>query len=165
MLRALLLVPLAALSLSACATADLAGSAVGIGGLLLGQRPIVAAPPATISARELKSANKLAQTVFESLQVAFSNGTMPISTSPDTARPNFCKMVEADLAQILSGDAGGQASELTCRIEHELDGAKAALEAHTPDAASYTEHLGRADTLTDQLRQLIAHSRTGSPTK
>ncbi|MEA3044586.1 MAG: hypothetical protein QOH47_2424 [Sphingomonadales bacterium] len=155
-----ILAALVALSLSGCATLrDVGVPALSVAGLLFGQRaaPTAVAP---LDQSKLAAANNLAASAADSLTMAFTSGQIARSQDQDTARPNFCPMVIANLAVIT--DEGGRALALGCKIEHHLDRAEAAFEAR--DAVAYADNLAKADTYTGQLTAMVNASIGRTPT-
>lgn len=146
------------LALPGCSLTDVIGPVLSAGSLLVAARP---APGAVaLDASKLTAANHLAESVYDSLAMAGLSGRIAVSTDQDVARPNFCELVVAELAEVT--DEGGRASKLTCLIDHHLDRAKAGLDARDPVA--YAEHLAKADTYTNQLRAIVSASVTRTPT-
>jgi hypothetical protein len=152
-----LAIALAPLLATACTGAEVATTGASVAGLFLGARPVASTP--ALNQRELDSANKRAKDAYVSVRMASRRGAIPPTQNQDTARPNFCAMVVADLAVV--SDAGGMASALICRIDHHLDRAQAALENGL--APAYAENLAKADNLTDQLTEIIRKADEGAP--
>src|SRR5687767_12790252 len=113
MKRLLFLAPLLA---TACTGAEVATTGASVAGLFLGARPVASTP--ALNQRELQGANKRAKDAYVAVRMASRRGAIPPTQDQDTARPNFCEMVIADLAVV--SDAGGTASALICRIDHHL---------------------------------------------
>lgn len=153
--KLLLVAPL--MALSACTATDAIGPAAGVAGLFLGGQRAAAA--VQLNKRELDSANKRAKDAYVAVKMASRRGAIPPTQDQDTARPNFCAMVIADLAVVT--DAGGTASALICRIDHHLDRAQTAFENGL--GPLYAENLAKADSLTDQLTDIIRKADEGAP--
>jgi hypothetical protein len=150
------LTPVLAVLLAGCGAreimmgvATLGGAAVGAGG----REAAAPAPAAGIDQRLLKAAAKRAIETLESFTTAAKARRIPMSPDPDTARPNFCRLVVEGLAILDESQPGSRGSALSCWIEHHASRAAAAVDANDP--AAYAENVGKLDTYTDQLVALV----------
>ena len=143
---------LALLPLTACTGAEVATTGASVAGLFLAGRPAPTAP-VPITEERLSDKVKLATAEGSRLADYFETGRLPRSTSPDTAHPNFCPMVIADLAQIALLDDGGNALALRCRIIYHREKAKSAFEDR--NAAAYDDQLDKMDGAIGRLTAIL----------
>lgn len=146
--KLVLLAPLAALLLAGCdygAITSAGSAAVGIGSILLHKNGPAAQ---AVDPQLLKSDIKRAHEAIDSFTAAANDGHIARSSDPDTARPNFCKLVMDDLAILDMSNAGSKGSALTCQIEYY---------AEHPEAGG----LAKLETYTDQLVALVKAANEG----
>lgn len=152
MKRYLFLAPM--LALAGCGAGEIASTGAGVAGLFLGARPAATAPAVVpISEERLSDKVKLATAEGNRLADYFETGRIPTSTSPDTAHPNFCPMVIADMAVIAPLDDGGAALALKCRILYHREKAKTAFEDR--NAAAYDDQLDKMDGAIGKLTLIL----------
>lgn len=150
-MRRTVFLALAALSLSGCGAREILTGIATVGGVAVGAGAGAAqtAPAVPMDQDKLQIRVRLATAEADRMTEAFESGRLPSSTSPDTAHPQFCPMVIADLAQIGAMDDGGQALANGCRVKYHLGKAKSAYE--DGNAAVYADQLGKADGFLAQL--------------
>jgi hypothetical protein len=122
--------------------------------VLTSQRNGTSATAERLDPEKLDVAEKRAKDAFVMLELATA---IAPSVDPDVRHPNFCKMAIDDIAVLT--DAGGLASALTCKIEDHLDQAGVALK--NGDKPNYDKNLTRAESLTDQLTEMIRTAQKG----
>jgi len=146
----LLLVPLL---LGGCGAREIMMGVATLGGAVAGSTAQQQAQPVVITEERLSDKVRLATSEGNRLADYFETGRLPASTSPDTAHPNFCPMVIANLAQIALLDDGGNALSLRCQITYHREKAKSAFEDR--NAAAYDDHLDKMDGAINRLTQIL----------
>jgi hypothetical protein len=109
---------------------------------------------------KLQTRVRLATAEADRMTEYFNSGRLPTSTSPDTAHPQFCPMVVAELAQIGPADDGGAALALGCQIQYHLGKAKSAYEDR--NGLVYNDQIVKADGLIAQLTSILNRHKGAS---
>lgn len=132
-MRRMIIAAATMLALGGCnwQTAATTGAAVvGLAGPLLTRAAPAQANGQSVATKEsFEDSKNLYLSTVKRGAAAFRSGAIPLSTSPDVQRDNFCELVRADLHRV--DDPGGELSALECKAEAEL--------------AKLGDALGRAD--------------------
>lgn len=161
-----MLAMMGALALAGCKTGDVmsAGSvALGLLPLVTNatSKPAPGSAAATMTKEIFLDTNRLYVSTAKRISAAVDNGRLTKAYSPDARRPDFCKLVEAVLAQIEDGDVSGKLKRLDCQAEKDVSDMEDAL--GRGDAVTFAAAKGRATGRLAEMDTVISAAEKSTP--